>query len=116
VERRGPHCEPDDHGAAASQGVHARQQFGASKRLDEVVISTGTQAAHPIVDHAERADDRSGRGNAAFPQPLNDCNSVDSRKHPIDRHHDIFGCESAAEPIIAIGREINLIAIRHKRL
>jgi hypothetical protein len=106
----------DDRGAATGQGFHARQQFGVGKRLDEVVVSTSTQTPHLLVDLAERADDESGRGNAVFPQPLNDRNSVDSRKHTIDRHHDIFRCQSAPEPIIAVGRKINLIAIRHKRL
>jgi hypothetical protein len=69
-----------------------------------------------MVNLAERADDKSGRGNAAFPQPLNDRGSVDSWQHSIDRHYDIFRCESADEPIIAVGREMDLIALRHKRL
>src|SRR5262249_26456561 len=92
--------------------LHTRQQFREGKRLDEVVVPASAQSAHPIVDLTERADDEGGRGDAGFPQTPNDGDAVNSRKHAIDRHHRIFGRASAAQPVVAVDREINLVAVR----
>src|ERR1700687_5559948 len=54
----------DDGVAAPAKRLDARQQFDEGKRLDQVVIAPGTQAARPIVDLAERADDEARRGDA----------------------------------------------------
>src|SRR6266478_4361374 len=35
-----------------------------------------------------------------------------SRRHAIDRHHGIFARASAAQPVVAADREIDLIAVR----
>src|SRR5262249_55061400 len=45
-------------GAAPGQSLHAGQQFGESKRLDEIIVAAGAQAPHAIVDLAESTDDQ----------------------------------------------------------
>src|ERR1700738_3429107 len=59
----------DDGDAAPGQGLDPRQQFREGERLDQVIVAAGAQAAHAIVDLAERADDQGRRGDAVFPQP-----------------------------------------------
>src|SRR4029453_16306487 len=54
----------DDGVAAPAKRLDARQQFDEGKRLDQIVIAPGTQAAHPIVDLPERADDQDGCDDA----------------------------------------------------
>ena len=106
----------DDGIAASGESLDTGQQFREGKRLDEVVIATGAQAAHPIVDLAERADDQGGRDDAVFPKAPDDRNSVDARKHAIDRHHGIVGRTSAAQSIVAVDSEIDLIAARREEV
>ena len=45
-------------GAASRQRLDAREQLGEGERLDQIVVAAGAQAAHAIVDLAERADDQ----------------------------------------------------------
>src|SRR5262249_25816097 len=62
----------DHRGAAPGQRLDAREQFREGKRLDQIVVAAGAQAAYPLVDFAERADDQRRRGNAVFAQALDD--------------------------------------------
>ena len=42
-------------GSTPQQGVQARHQFVEVERLEQVIIGTGTQASHPILDGIPRA-------------------------------------------------------------
>src|SRR5713101_5012341 len=54
-----------DNGVTASaKRLDARQQFDEGKRLDQIVIAPGTQAADPIVDLPERTNNQDGCGDA----------------------------------------------------
>src|SRR6202035_392425 len=54
-----------DNGVAApAQRLDARQQFHEGKRLDQIVVTAGAQATHPIVDFSERTDDQHRCGDA----------------------------------------------------
>jgi hypothetical protein len=72
------------------ESLDTGEQFREGERLDEVVIAAGAQAAHPIINLAERTDDQGGRDDSLFPQASNDRDSIDARKHAIDRQHGIF--------------------------
>src|SRR5712671_3050710 len=46
-----------DNGVAApTKRLDMRQQFDERKRLDQIVIASGAQATHPVVDLSERTD------------------------------------------------------------
>src|SRR5450432_2594843 len=70
-----------DGGAAPAERLHASQQFREGKRLDEIVVAAGAQAAYAIVDLAECADDQGGRRDAVFPQSPDDRDAVHARQH-----------------------------------
>ena len=66
-----------DNGVAASaKRLDARQEFDERKRLDQIVIAAGPQAAHPIVDFSECADDQDGCGDAVFAPVLEELQRV----------------------------------------
>ena len=46
--------------AAPGESFNTGQQFREGKRLDEVVIAAGAQAAHPIINLAKSTDDEGG--------------------------------------------------------
>src|ERR1700736_939501 len=54
----------DDGIAAPAERFDARQQFDEGKRLHQIVVAAGAQAAYPIVDFSERAGDQKGRRDA----------------------------------------------------
>jgi hypothetical protein len=104
----------DYGGTAAGESLDTRQQFCEGKWLDEVIIATGAEAAHPIIDLAESADDQGGRDDPAFPKAPDNRESIDARKHAIDCHHGIVGRTSAAQSVVAVECQINLIAARRE--
>ena len=59
-------------GAAARQRIDPRQHLGEGERLDEIIVAAGAQAAHAVVDLAERADDERRRGDAVLAQAADD--------------------------------------------
>jgi hypothetical protein len=61
-------------------------------------------------------DDQGRRDNPILPQAPDNCDSIDARKHAIDRHHGIFSRTSAAQSVVAVDSEIDLIAARGKRI
>src|SRR5262249_4847019 len=56
------------------------------------------------------ADDKGGRDDSTFPEAPDHRKSIAVRKHAIDRHNGIIGRTSAAQSIIAVASQINLIA------
>src|SRR5882757_7884330 len=71
--------------AAPPQRLDTRQQFDKGKRLDQVVVTAGAQAAHAIVDLPERTDDQDRCGDSVVAQLAHDRDAVDVRKHAVDR-------------------------------
>src|SRR5215813_488000 len=51
-----------------------------------------------------------------FPEAPDDGDTVDVRKHAIDRHHRVVGGTSAAQSFVAIGRQIDLVAARREEI
>ena len=99
-----------DNGVTASaKRLDARQQFDERKRLDQIVIAPGTQAAHPIVDFSERTDDQDGCGDAVVAQLTHDGDAVDVRQHAVDRDHGIVAGGAAAQRFVAAGGQIHLV-------
>src|SRR5262249_52382486 len=45
-------------GAAPGERLDPRQKFHEGEWLDQVIVTTGAEPAHPIVDLPERADDQ----------------------------------------------------------
>src|SRR6202047_5255072 len=99
-----------DNGVAApAKRFDARQQFDEGKRLDQIVVAAGTQAAHPVVDLSERADDQHRRGNAVVAQLTHHRDAIDVRKHAVDRDHGIVAGDAAAQRLVAAGGQVDLI-------
>src|SRR6266478_3779255 len=106
----------DDGVTASAKRLNARQQFDEGKRLDQIVIAPGTQAAHPIVDLPERTDDQNGCGDAVVAQLTHDRDAIDVRKHAVDRDHGIVAGDAAAQRLVAVGGQIHLVPAGRERL
>src|SRR5256885_10701595 len=79
-----------DYGIAApAKRLDARQQFDEGKRLDQIVIAAGPQAAYPIVDFSECTDNQEGGGDAIVAQLAHDRDALQIGKHAVDRNHGI---------------------------
>src|SRR5258706_8890522 len=94
----------------------ARQQFDERKRLDQIVIAAGTQAAHLIVDFSERTDDQDRRGDAVVAQLTHDRDAIDVRKHAVDRDDGIVAGDAAAQRLVAAVCQIHLVTAGRERL
>jgi hypothetical protein len=70
----GPKC------AAACKSLNACQQFREGEWLDEVVIASRTQAAHPFINFAESADDKDWRPDPMFSQALHNGDTIVRRQ------------------------------------
>src|SRR5579883_1661012 len=99
-----------DRLAAAEQRLQPRQQLDEGERLDQVIVAAGTQAAHAIVDLAERADDEEGRGDAVIAQLAHHREAVDIGQHAVDRDHAIVMRRRAVQRLAARCREVDQIA------
>src|SRR5262249_45639219 len=106
----------DDGRTAPGERLDPRQEFREGKRLDEVIVAASTQATHPVVDLAESTDDQGRRDEPIFPEAPDDGETVDVRKHAIDRHHGVVGGTSAAQSFVAIGRQIDFVAARREEI
>src|SRR5262245_1665392 len=106
----------DDGRAAPGERLDPRQQLREGKRLDEVIVAARAQATHPVVDLAERTDDQGRRDDPIVPEAPDDGEAVDVRKHAIDRHHRVVGGTSAAQSVVAVGRQIDLVAARREEI
>src|SRR6266404_929121 len=105
----------DDGVAASAKRLDACQQFDEGKRLDQIVIAPGTQAAHPVVDLPERADDQEGRGDAVVAQLTHDRDAIDVGKHAVDRDHGIVAGKAAAQRLVAADGQIHLVPAGRER-
>src|SRR5581483_8069522 len=100
-----------DNGVAApAKRLDARHQFDEGKGLDQVVVAPRAQAAHPIIDFSERADDQDRGGNAVVAQLTHHRDAVGVRKHTVDRDHGIVAGRDAAQRLVAAGGQIHLVA------
>ena len=64
VEIADPQHRPSPPWRCVAPGLDARQQFGKGERLDEMIVAAAAQAAHAVVDFAERANDQGRRIDA----------------------------------------------------
>src|ERR1700737_4287745 len=69
-----------DDVATPAKRLDARQQFDERKRLDQIVVAAGPQAAHLVVDFSKRTDDQDGCGDAVVAQLTHDRDAIDVRK------------------------------------
>jgi len=106
----------DDGVTAPSKRLDARQQFDERKGLDQIVVATGPQAAHPIIDFSQRTYDQDRRSDAHVAQSTHDCDSIDVREHAIDRDHRILASNAAAQRLAAVRCNIHLITITRERV
>src|ERR1700688_4475422 len=93
----------DDGVAASAERLDACQQLDERERFHQIVVAAGTQAANPVVDFSERADDQYGCRDAVVTQLTHDRNAVDVRKHAVDRDHGIIAGGALAQRLIAVG-------------
>src|SRR6185369_7223170 len=99
-----------DNGVTASaKRLDPRQEFDERKRLDQIVIAAGPQAAYPIVDFSECTDDQDGCGDALSTELTHDGNAVDIRQHAVDRDDGIAASGAATQRFVAAGGQIHLV-------
>src|SRR3546814_2656162 len=60
----------------SQQGFDPRQQLGEGEGLRQVIVTAGPQAADPVIDLAERAEDQDGRLNVRGAQRLDQRQTV----------------------------------------
>jgi hypothetical protein len=102
--------------AAPCQSLKARQEFDERERLYKVVVATGAQATHSVVDFPKRAYDQRRRCNTGVSELSNYAYSVDARQHPIDSHHRIGVRTTQSQAFAAVDRKISLIAACRKEI
>src|SRR5215475_6908081 len=96
--------------AAPAKRLDARQELDERVRLDQIVVAAGTQASHPFVDLAERADDQEGSRIALHAQLAHDGDAVDIGKHAVDRDDRIVARRAQPQRLVAVGRQVHLVA------
>src|SRR5215469_13081984 len=92
------------------QRFDACQELGEGERLDQIVVAAAAQAAHAIVDFAERTDDQGRRIDPGVAQLPDDGETIQPRKHAVDRDHRIVGGSRKLQPLVAVEREVHVIA------
>jgi len=106
-----------DNGLAASaKRLDARQQFDEGKRLDQIVIATGTQSPNSIVNFSERADYEDGCHDAVITQLPHHRDAIDVRKHAIDRDHGVVARDTAGQCLGATRGQIDPVAAARERV
>jgi hypothetical protein len=73
-------------------------------------------APHPIIGAPKRAKSQCRTDDAVLAQPPKDNQAVEAGQHAIDGHDRVFVGTAAAQPVVAIDREIHLIAAVRKRI
>src|SRR5581483_9064369 len=105
-----------DRIAAPEQRLEPRQQLDKGKRLDQIIVAAGAQAANAIVDLAERADDQERHRDAVVPQLAHHSDAVNIGQHAVDRDHAIVAGRGVAQRLAACGREVDQIAAARELL
>src|SRR5215831_8215612 len=95
--------------AAPAKRLEPREEFDERERLDQIIVTAGAQAAHPVVDLSKRADDQERRGNAVVAQLTHHRDAIDVRKHAVDRDDRIVAGRAAAQRFVAVGGQIHLV-------
>src|SRR5215510_4666137 len=106
----------NDRVAASSKCFNTRQQLHEREWLGKVIIAAGAQPTHSIVNLAKRTDDQNRGDDASLSQAAHDLNSIDVRKHAINRYHRIISGKSKTQRIAAIDSYVHLIAVCRQRL
>src|SRR5947209_8144992 len=102
--------------AAAAEGLETRKKFDEGERLDEVIIAAGAQAAHAIVDLAQRGDDQEGSRDTVVAQLPHHGDAVDIWQHPVNGDHGIIARRTVAQRLAAGRGEIDVVARNRKLL
>ena len=102
-----------DHGRAATgERIDTGQHLRGGERFYQVVVSARAQAAHPVIDFAESAQDQRRGNDPLPPQAADDFDPVDARQHAVDGHDDIFDSSATAQSFLAISRKVDGVAAR----
>ncbi|MNF98003.1 hypothetical protein D3C84_808500 [compost metagenome] len=72
------------HAVAPQQHFNTGGHFVGGERLGQVVVATGTQAAHPFVDIGQGADHQDRRGDLQIAQGGDDGQTVELGEHTIE--------------------------------
>ncbi|MNI58907.1 hypothetical protein D3C73_1140420 [compost metagenome] len=96
-------------GGLGGHGVLAPQQhldpgghFVGGKRLGQVVVAAGTQAAHTFIDIGEGADHQDRRRHAHGPQGRDDRQAVEFRQHAIKGDQVVIATDRALQAFAAV--------------
>src|SRR6267143_62335 len=84
LERTHPQRRLAALGRPAQQRLKPRHELDECERLGEIVIAAGAKPTYPVVDRAERAQDQNRRANLPPPQGLDNRETIDFRKQPVD--------------------------------
>ena len=76
--------------AAPQQRAHPRQQLGEGEGLDQVVVGSEFEAAHPVLDLAACGQEEHRHLAACRPQATQDAPAVEPRQHHIEHDEVVF--------------------------
>src|SRR4051812_46357232 len=96
--------------AAAAQCLKTRKKLDEGERLDEIIVAPGAQAAHAVIDLAERGDDQEGCCDTVIAQLPHHGDAVDVGQHAVDGDHGIVARGAVAQGFAPRGGEIDVIA------
>src|SRR6516165_1584512 len=100
--------------AASSKRLEPRKKFHERKRFYQIVVTAGAQTAYPVVDLPECTNDQERRADAAIAQSAHYGNSVDVRKHTVDRDDGIVARRAPTQRFMACRSQVDLVAARRE--
>ena len=105
---------------APQQGTQARQQFLEGERLEQVIVGSGIEPAHPVLDRIARGQNHHGQCRTTLAQIAQHIESFASRKPEIEQHRIVeeagqgmLGLDTVACPV---NREPRPPGSQHDRL
>ncbi|MNH04589.1 hypothetical protein D3C79_638890 [compost metagenome] len=102
------------YAVTTQQYLDSRGHFVGGERLGQVVVSAGTQAAHPLIDVGEGADHQDRRSDLEVAQGGDDGQAVDLGQHAVQGDQVVAARNGFGQAFTAIVGPIHFQAVAGK--
>src|SRR5579883_3064688 len=96
--------------ATTQQGAHARQQFGKSERLYQIIVSAQFESTHPLMNRIASSQKKHWYLTARLPQPVENFPTIQPRHHDVQNDEIELRFQRHVEPIQSVTCHIRDIA------
>ncbi|MNI68370.1 hypothetical protein D3C73_1240600 [compost metagenome] len=90
------------HAVAPQQHFHPCGHLVGGERLGQVVVATGTQASHTLIDVGQCADHQDGRCDFQVAQGGDDGQAIDLRQHAVQGDQVVAAADGLGQAFTAI--------------